>query len=168
MAVRSSIAPCSSKHVLFIACQLSQPLLGMSTRWLCSTSSSVNTSPSLYTGTRTALCRSPMCSESPSPRTSCMAHASALNYAHCSSFHYHVLGGVLLAYAVYSPTYSSMSPYIRGTIREDPKFLLGCAAIWLVRPLISIPQTQNANRDANLPQPLTPISGPNCPTLKRT
>jgi hypothetical protein len=49
-----------------------------------------------------------------------------------SSFHYHVLGGVALAYAVYSQTYSNTSPYIRGTFRDDPKFLMVSAAVWLV------------------------------------
>lgn len=51
----------------------------------------------------------------------------------CSSFHYHVFGGVFLAYAVYSPTYGALSPYIRGTIRDDPTFLLLCTAVFLVR-----------------------------------
>lgn len=49
-----------------------------------------------------------------------------------SSFHYHVLGGVALAYAVYSPTYAATSSYIRDTIRDNPNFLLGCTAVWLV------------------------------------
>ncbi|THG95722.1 hypothetical protein EW026_g5975 [Hermanssonia centrifuga] len=52
-------------------------------------------------------------------------------YIFRNSAHYHLLGGLGLAYAVYSPTYSSSSPYIRGTIRDDPKFLWACTAIWL-------------------------------------
>ncbi|GJE85557.1 3-oxo-5-alpha-steroid 4-dehydrogenase-domain-containing protein [Phanerochaete sordida] len=52
-------------------------------------------------------------------------------YVFRNSFHYHVLGGVALAYSVYSPTYSATSAYIRGTIRENPQFLLACAAVWL-------------------------------------
>lgn len=51
---------------------------------------------------------------------------------HHSSAHYHILGGVGLAYSVYGPIYSSTSPYIRGTIRDDPKFLWACTAVWLV------------------------------------
>lgn len=49
-----------------------------------------------------------------------------------SSFHYHVFGGLFLAYAIYSPTYGALSPYIRGTIRDDPTFLMACAAVFLV------------------------------------
>lgn len=49
-----------------------------------------------------------------------------------SSFHYHVFGGVLLAYAIYSPTYGMLSPYVQGTIRDDPRFLWACTAVWLV------------------------------------
>jgi len=48
-----------------------------------------------------------------------------------NSFHYHILSGLFLAYPMYSPIYSVMSPHIHGTIREDPKFLLGCTAFWL-------------------------------------
>ncbi|KAI0784549.1 3-oxo-5-alpha-steroid 4-dehydrogenase-domain-containing protein [Abortiporus biennis] len=47
-----------------------------------------------------------------------------------NSFHYHVLGGLGLAYSVYSPTFSATSPYIRGTIRNSPTFLWSWIAIW--------------------------------------
>ena len=56
-----------------------------------------------------------------------------------SSAHYHLLGGLGLAYPVYSPTYSVASPYIRGTIRDDPKFLWSCTAVWLVSVINLIP-----------------------------
>ncbi|KAI0703770.1 3-oxo-5-alpha-steroid 4-dehydrogenase-domain-containing protein [Cytidiella melzeri] len=52
-------------------------------------------------------------------------------YIFRNSFHYHVFGGVLLAYAIYSPTYGISSPYIQGTIRDDPRFLWACTAVWL-------------------------------------
>ena len=41
--------------------------------------------------------------------------------------------GLLLAYAVYSPTYAATSDYIVGTIRDNTTFLQVCAAIWGVR-----------------------------------
>jgi len=41
--------------------------------------------------------------------------------------------GVALAYAVYSPTYSATSSYVRGTIRDNSTFLRVGAVIWLVR-----------------------------------
>jgi very-long-chain enoyl-CoA reductase len=53
-----------------------------------------------------------------------------------SSFHYHIFGGVFLAYAIYSPTYGASSPYIQGTIRNDPRFLWACTAVWLVSNLL--------------------------------
>ncbi|EKM57802.1 uncharacterized protein PHACADRAFT_89473 [Phanerochaete carnosa HHB-10118-sp] len=52
-------------------------------------------------------------------------------YVFRNSFHYHILGGVTLAYAVYSPTYSAASSYILDTIRDNPMFLKACAAVWL-------------------------------------
>ncbi|KAF7796032.1 hypothetical protein EIP86_007202 [Pleurotus ostreatoroseus] len=55
-----------------------------------------------------------------------------------SSAHYHLLGGLGLAYPVYSPTYSAASPYIRGTIRDDPKFLWACIAVWLFAELSNL------------------------------
>lgn len=50
-----------------------------------------------------------------------------------SSLHYHIFGGVFLAYAIYRPSYGISSPYIQGTIRDDPRFLWACTAVWLVR-----------------------------------
>lgn len=58
---------------------------------------------------------------------------------HYSSAHYHLGSGLAIAWAVYSPTYAATSSYIRGTIRDDPKFLWIGAAVWLVRPSISFP-----------------------------
>ncbi|KIM84893.1 hypothetical protein PILCRDRAFT_817709 [Piloderma croceum F 1598] len=55
-----------------------------------------------------------------------------------NSAHYHLLSGVALAYAVYSPTYSATSSYIRGTIRDDPRFLWAGAAIWLFAELSNL------------------------------
>lgn len=52
-----------------------------------------------------------------------------------NSAHYHLLSGVALALAIYSPTYAADSPYIRGTIRDDPRFLLACAIVWLFAQL---------------------------------
>lgn len=46
--------------------------------------------------------------------------------------------GLFLALAVYSPQYSAMSPYIRGTSREDPVFIWFCTAIWAVSSLFII------------------------------
>ncbi|KAH9917846.1 3-oxo-5-alpha-steroid 4-dehydrogenase-domain-containing protein [Fomitopsis serialis] len=51
-----------------------------------------------------------------------------------NSAHYWLLSGFLLATVVYSPAYSAYSPYIVGTAREKPKFLLGCVALWSVSP----------------------------------
>ncbi|KAI0059252.1 hypothetical protein BV25DRAFT_1860876 [Artomyces pyxidatus] len=48
-----------------------------------------------------------------------------------NSFHYHILSGLMLAYPIYSPTYSANSPYIKGTVRENPQFLLACTAVFL-------------------------------------
>ncbi|KAI0635865.1 3-oxo-5-alpha-steroid 4-dehydrogenase-domain-containing protein [Trametes polyzona] len=48
-----------------------------------------------------------------------------------NSAHYHILSGVLLAYSVYSPTFAANSPYIRGTVRENPNILWTCLAVWL-------------------------------------
>ncbi len=48
-------------------------------------------------------------------------------------FRANIPAGFLLAYPIYSPTYSANSPYIRGTLRSSPQFLWACAAIWLVR-----------------------------------
>jgi len=55
-----------------------------------------------------------------------------------NSAHYHLLSGVALAYAIYSPTYSATSSYIRSTIRADPRFLWTGAAIWLVAELSNL------------------------------
>ncbi|KAI0034564.1 3-oxo-5-alpha-steroid 4-dehydrogenase-domain-containing protein [Vararia minispora EC-137] len=48
-----------------------------------------------------------------------------------NSAHYHILSGVLLAGAIYSPTYSATSSYIVNTIRDNPRFLQGCTAFWV-------------------------------------
>ncbi|KZT22001.1 hypothetical protein NEOLEDRAFT_1072406 [Neolentinus lepideus HHB14362 ss-1] len=55
-----------------------------------------------------------------------------------NSAHYHLLSGLALAYAIYSPTYSASSPYIRGTIRNDPSFLLGSTAVWIFSELSNL------------------------------
>ncbi|EGN99306.1 hypothetical protein SERLA73DRAFT_168792 [Serpula lacrymans var. lacrymans S7.3] len=55
-----------------------------------------------------------------------------------NSAHYHLLSGILLAYAIYSPTYAATSPYIQGTYREEPKFLQMGAAIWLFAELSNL------------------------------
>ncbi|KAI9566845.1 3-oxo-5-alpha-steroid 4-dehydrogenase-domain-containing protein [Boletus coccyginus] len=47
-----------------------------------------------------------------------------------NSAHYHLGSGLFLALAVYGPQYSAMSPYIRGTSRNDPVFIWACTAIW--------------------------------------
>lgn len=43
--------------------------------------------------------------------------------------------GLFLALALYGPQYSAMSPYIRGTPRNDPTFIWACTAIWAVSSL---------------------------------
>ncbi|KAH7911367.1 3-oxo-5-alpha-steroid 4-dehydrogenase-domain-containing protein [Hygrophoropsis aurantiaca] len=48
-----------------------------------------------------------------------------------NSAHYHLLSGVALAFAIYSPTYAATSPYIRGTVRNDPLFIWAGAALFL-------------------------------------
>ncbi|THH21643.1 hypothetical protein EUX98_g8314 [Antrodiella citrinella] len=48
-----------------------------------------------------------------------------------NSGHYWFFSGICLAYSVYSPAYSSSSPFIRNTFREDPTFLMACFAIWV-------------------------------------
>lgn len=55
-----------------------------------------------------------------------------------NSAHYHLLGGVVLAYAIYSPTYSATSSYIVRTIRDKPTFLRVGAAIWLFAELSNL------------------------------
>ncbi|KAI0314305.1 3-oxo-5-alpha-steroid 4-dehydrogenase-domain-containing protein [Amylostereum chailletii] len=55
-----------------------------------------------------------------------------------NSAHYHFLAGLFIAYPVYSPTYSANSPYIVGTIRDNPNFLLGCVAVWLFSELSNL------------------------------
>ncbi|KAG6369694.1 3-oxo-5-alpha-steroid 4-dehydrogenase-domain-containing protein [Boletus reticuloceps] len=48
-----------------------------------------------------------------------------------NSSHYYIGSGLFLALAIYGPQYSAMSPYIRGTSRDDPVFIWACTAIWL-------------------------------------
>ncbi|TFY64897.1 hypothetical protein EVJ58_g2319 [Rhodofomes roseus] len=55
-----------------------------------------------------------------------------------NSAHYWLLSGVLLATVVYSPAYSAYSPYIIGTAREKPKFLLGSVALWAFAELSNL------------------------------
>ena len=44
--------------------------------------------------------------------------------------------GLALAYSIYGPVYGATSPYIRGTVRNDPLYIQAGAAIWLVRALL--------------------------------
>ncbi|KAI0052185.1 hypothetical protein FA95DRAFT_1553882 [Auriscalpium vulgare] len=55
-----------------------------------------------------------------------------------NSAHYHILGGLFLAYPIYSSTYSATSPYVKGTIRENPQFLWACSAFWLFCELVNL------------------------------
>ncbi|EIN03942.1 hypothetical protein PUNSTDRAFT_116689 [Punctularia strigosozonata HHB-11173 SS5] len=55
-----------------------------------------------------------------------------------NSAHYHLLSGLLLAYSVYSPPFSAPSPYIRGTVRDDPTWLNAYAAAWLFAELSNL------------------------------
>lgn len=48
----------------------------------------------------------------------------------CSSSHYYLLSGVLLAYDLYRPLRSVS--HIQGTIRDNDTFLLICAGVWAV------------------------------------
>ncbi|OBZ72423.1 hypothetical protein A0H81_08009 [Grifola frondosa] len=52
-----------------------------------------------------------------------------------NSAHYWLLSGIALAYAVYRPAYSATSPYILGTIHNNPNFLFACGALWLFAEL---------------------------------
>ncbi|EPT05615.1 hypothetical protein FOMPIDRAFT_1021388 [Fomitopsis schrenkii] len=55
-----------------------------------------------------------------------------------NSAHYWLLSGVLLASVLYSPAYSDYSPYIIGTARDKPHFLLGCVALWAFAELSNL------------------------------
>ncbi|TBU50459.1 3-oxo-5-alpha-steroid 4-dehydrogenase-domain-containing protein [Dichomitus squalens] len=55
-----------------------------------------------------------------------------------NSAHYHLLSGVLLAWSVYSPTFAANSPWIRGTIRENPTFLWSCLAVFVFAELSNL------------------------------
>ncbi|KAI6025658.1 3-oxo-5-alpha-steroid 4-dehydrogenase-domain-containing protein [Pisolithus orientalis] len=48
-----------------------------------------------------------------------------------NSAHYHLLSGLALALSVYSPNFGATSPYIRGTVRDDPTFIWACTAVWI-------------------------------------
>jgi very-long-chain enoyl-CoA reductase len=48
-----------------------------------------------------------------------------------NSAHYHLGSGLALAYSIYSPVYGAASPYILGTVRNDPLYIQAGAAIWL-------------------------------------
>lgn len=52
-----------------------------------------------------------------------------------SSFTLGTYIGLFLALAIYGPQYSAMSPYIRGTSRNDPVFIWACTAVWIVSSL---------------------------------
>ncbi|KIK63172.1 hypothetical protein GYMLUDRAFT_41495 [Collybiopsis luxurians FD-317 M1] len=47
-----------------------------------------------------------------------------------NSTHYHILSGLFLAYDLYRPAFAASSRYVKGTIRNDPQFLLICAGLW--------------------------------------
>ncbi|KAF8839518.1 hypothetical protein BDN67DRAFT_969912 [Paxillus ammoniavirescens] len=47
-----------------------------------------------------------------------------------NSAHYHLGSGLFLALSIYGPQYSAMSPYVRGTSRNDPLFIWACTAVW--------------------------------------
>ncbi|KAH7928117.1 hypothetical protein BV22DRAFT_1059711 [Leucogyrophana mollusca] len=55
-----------------------------------------------------------------------------------NSAHYHLLSGFALAFAIYSPTYGATSPYIRGTVRNDPLFIWAGAAVFLFAELSNL------------------------------
>ncbi|RPD60011.1 hypothetical protein L226DRAFT_552913 [Lentinus tigrinus ALCF2SS1-7] len=55
-----------------------------------------------------------------------------------NSAHYHFLSGVLLSWSIYSPTFAATSPWIRGTIRENPTFLWSCLAVFLFAELSNL------------------------------
>ncbi|KAG1759760.1 3-oxo-5-alpha-steroid 4-dehydrogenase-domain-containing protein [Suillus occidentalis] len=48
-----------------------------------------------------------------------------------NSAHYHLGSGLALAYSIYSPVYGAASPYIRGTVCNDPLYIQAGTAIWL-------------------------------------
>ncbi|KAI6025055.1 hypothetical protein PISMIDRAFT_655098 [Pisolithus microcarpus 441] len=48
-----------------------------------------------------------------------------------NSAHYHILSGLALALSIYSPNFGATSPYIRGTIRDDPTFIWACTTVWI-------------------------------------
>ena len=49
-----------------------------------------------------------------------------------SSFHYHILGGVLLAFDLYRPKYAAFSPAVLGTKRDQLSFIWFWSAIFVV------------------------------------
>ncbi|PIL35638.1 hypothetical protein GSI_02367 [Ganoderma sinense ZZ0214-1] len=55
-----------------------------------------------------------------------------------NSAHYHLLSGLLLAWSIYSPTFAANSPWIRGTVREDPTFLWSCLAAFVFAELSNL------------------------------
>ncbi|KAI0787743.1 3-oxo-5-alpha-steroid 4-dehydrogenase-domain-containing protein [Fomes fomentarius] len=55
-----------------------------------------------------------------------------------NSAHYHFLSGVLLSWSIYSPRFAANSPWIRGTIRENPTFLWSCLALFLFAELSNL------------------------------
>ncbi|GBE88589.1 Putative enoyl reductase [Sparassis crispa] len=55
-----------------------------------------------------------------------------------NSAHYWILSGALLAYSLYSPTYSAASPHILGSIRNNPNYLWIGTALWLFAELSNL------------------------------
>lgn len=53
-----------------------------------------------------------------------------------NSTHYWLLSGVLLAVGVYSPYHGEKA--VRGTVRDDPYFIAGCVAVWLLAELFNL------------------------------
>ncbi|KAG7446744.1 uncharacterized protein BT62DRAFT_980410 [Guyanagaster necrorhizus] len=47
-----------------------------------------------------------------------------------NSFHYHVLGGLLMALDAYRGKYSADSAFIKGSVMEDERFLWACTGLW--------------------------------------
>jgi len=55
-----------------------------------------------------------------------------------NSAHYHILSGVLLAYSIYSPTYSESSSFIKGTQRDNPTWIVFGVSIWVLAEISNL------------------------------
>ncbi|KAL5485928.1 TSC13 [Sanghuangporus weigelae] len=55
-----------------------------------------------------------------------------------NSFHYHVLGGVLLAFDLYRPKYTAFSPAVLGTKRDQLSFLWFWSALFIFAELSNL------------------------------